>query len=144
MIKTINDKEYFKRDDVWWGFDKNNKEYKVYQKPLLTKLNELNGLGDVVSKVTKLFKIKECEECKKRKETLNSIFPFTRNKVIRDLTEEELEYMTNIKDGQSSQPLFKLYNDLFNNKLEVCACPGLQRTMVDRINLVISIQKDEK
>ena len=146
MIKVINEKTYYNRDGEWYGVNKNGDEYKVYQTTLLSKLNEeeISGLGDVVSKITRTFGISECNECKKRKEALNSIFPFTKKKSIREITQEEIDYITNIKEGQPSKPLFDLYNDLFYNKLEVCACPGLQKTMLDRINLAIDIQKDEK
>lgn len=143
MIKTINEKTYYKEGDNWYGHNKNGDKYKVIQPVLLAKLN-IDGLGDVVSTVTKFLGVRECEDCKKRRETLNSIFPFTKTKSIREITEDEIHYIKNIKEGQSSKPLFDLYNSLFYTNLEVCACTGLQRVMLDRINLAIDIQLDEK
>jgi hypothetical protein len=144
MIKVINEKTYFKRDGFWYGTNKDGLEYRVFQSTLLSKLNEPEGLGDVISSLTKKLGINECAGCKKRKQTLNTIFPFTKKKSVREITEQEITYMSNLKEGESSKPLFDLYNDLFFSKLEVCACPGLQKTIIDRINLAIDIQKDEK
>ena len=145
-IKKINDKTYFKKGEDWFGVDKNENEYKVFQPKLLYRLNDtgFEGVGDVISSITKKLGIRECKECQKRKEVMNSIFPFTRKKDIRKLTDEEITYMMNIKDGQSAKPLFDLYNDLFSNKLEICNCPGLQKTMISIINLAIDIQKDNE
>lgn len=143
MIKTINEKVYYKEGDNWYGTNKNGDAFKVTQPVLLAKLN-IEGLGDVVSTITKALNIRECEECKKRRETLNSIFSWTRTKKVRDLTEEEIEYITNIKDGSPSKPLFDIYNSLFYSNLELCNCPGLIKVMLDRVRLVLDIQLDEK
>ena len=140
MIKKIGEKTYFKEDGVWYGTNKNGDKYKVTLPKTLLKLSE--GLGDVVSAVTQSLKITECEPCKKRKETLNSIFSWTRKKDIRKITDEEKQFMKSIKEGDSSVPIFKLYNDLFHQNIDVCNCPGLVKVMITRINLAIEIDND--
>lgn len=145
----INDKFYYKKDNNFYGTDKNNKPYKVSNKILLEKLNkEEVGLGTMVEKVTKFFGIQPCESCNKRKDALNTfkLFPHLR-KDIRELNSEELQLMVIVNkkaliENDNVNALFKLYNDLFKTNLKRCNCPGLVKTMIERINVIINIQND--
>lgn len=145
--KTINDKIYFLKEDIWYGTDKNNKIFKIGSKVLLDKLNAPEeGLGDMISKITTFLGIKPCESCNKRKNMLNNLklFPHLRTD-IRELNEKELLLMDRILSKPLIQnddvnSLFELYNSLFKTNLKRCNCPGLVRTILERINTIIDLQ----
>ena len=72
------------------------------------------------------------------------LFPHLK-KDIRELTDNELTLMKNIlskeiMESNEVDSMFALYNSLFGTKLVRCNCPGLCRTMIDRIQTIMNIQ----
>ena len=94
------------------------------------------GLGDLIEKATTALGIDKCEACEQRRINLNKMFPWLKSN--RDFTKEEVAFVKRIKSNpvivsEDLDKLFILYNDVFNSKLEKCACPGLIGKMVERV-----------
>lgn len=192
MQKTIKNKVYTFKENLWWGIDKNGKEFKVTVKGLLEQLNatdnpnqtqselkgiinladssvtpnpaqeketvvedvdiknvkEIKGLGDLIATVTSAVGIEPCEECNKRKEYLNKKFPWMK-KEIRELTQEEIEMLEkataepNKVKGEYIKAIFKLYNEVFMQRVEVCRCPGLLSRIISRLKDLYNYGKAE-
>jgi hypothetical protein len=98
------------------------------------------GLGDTISSITSALGITPCEPCKRRAELLNKMFPWLKSK--RELIEEEVDFIKKITssnkiDGSDITDLFKLYNDIFNQKVQKCVCPGLISKMIQRLAVLV-------
>lgn len=160
MAKVIlNDKEYTKKGDSWFSLNKNGGEYKVLGVNILKELEELlvetdidldaetesdiklpemgiRGFGDLVSKVTGALGIEECGGCEERKKKLNNMLPF--NKDSRLMDEDEIDFIKDlfnrtVMTSTESKRLFSLYNEITKQKVERCMCPGLHKTMIQRL-----------
>jgi hypothetical protein len=105
----------------------------------------ITGLGDVVKSITSALGIKQCEACKKRQETLNRLFPFSKNKEIEPLTEREIEILDTMNRTRSLQQehkaeLFDAYNKRFvvnkANYIQPCNCAGVIAKMKESLDLL--------
>lgn len=102
----------------------------------MARSKKITGVGDVISVVTKALGIEECPECIQRRERLNKMFPFLNPK--RELNEEEKQLILEVSNSKVVKSdkvdrIFKLYNEVFNSKLEKCLCPGLFKVMIERL-----------
>jgi hypothetical protein len=99
----------------------------------------IGGLGDLVSAITSTLGIEPCDECIRRRQEFNRSFPWM--KTTRELTEEEVIFMrekvnsTHTLENDTVNRLFKLYNEMFSQKLERCNCPGLVSRIIERVNV---------
>lgn len=96
----------------------------------------MSGFGDLVSKVTNALGIDECDGCEERKKKLNDIFPFNRDS--RLMTEDEIKFIKDLNSrtvmsADESKRLFAIYNEITKQKVQRCTCPGLHKTMIQRM-----------
>jgi hypothetical protein len=146
MEVNLNNKKYFKENNLWYGINKNDKKYKISSLKLIKELEQnhhfenqelkSSGLGDLISKVTKTLGIEECDGCEERKKKLNKRFSWL--KQTRELTEDEKEFIIDLNKrttmkSTESQRLFDLYNEITKSKLQRCICGGLHRTIISRM-----------
>ena len=100
----------------------------------------IQGAGDIVGRMTDFFGIKKCVGCKNRENDWNKMFPFLKPK--RELTEEEIEIVERVTieskfiDKEDKDNFFNIYNEVFNSKIQRCDCPGLIKTMLERLNVL--------
>jgi len=110
-----------------------------------TAINE--GLGDTIAKVTEFFGIKPCDKCIERKKFLNK--KYTSLELSRDVTEEEVLFMEKLNkrpgyiESEDINPLFNLYNSLFNKTLRACRCGSVIAQIVRILNNSFKAHKDE-
>jgi len=148
-MKTINNKTYFKDvEGNWKGYRKDGVEYKISDKGILAKLNDdgLQGVGDVIKKLTNAVGIKTCSECEDRRKKLNSLFPFSRKKELKEITETDKQLLDRVTSkkliaSDDADALFKLYNKVFSDKIKRCNCPGLVRTIIERLVAARDVQE---
>lgn len=101
---------------------------------------ETSGLGDLIAKVTDTLGINKCQKCEQRQLALNKMFPWLKSN--REITDEEVEFVkrissTNTLKSDDVNYLFTLYNDIFNSKLQRCACSGLISKMIQRLGVLV-------
>ncbi len=146
MKVDLNNKSYFKENNLWYGINKNGKNYKISSSKLIEELEKnthlenqklkSSGLGDVISKITKTLGIKECSGCEERKKKMNKAFGWL--KPTRVFTDDENDFIKDLNKRKSmntdeSKRLFSLYNEITKSKLERCICGGLHLTIISRL-----------
>jgi len=105
------------------------------------------GLGDTVAKITGALGIKECESCIKRKAILNRMFSYL--EISRDVTADEVAFIERLNkrpgyiSDEEIQPLFTLYNSLYNKALIPCRCGGVINQIVNSINRSFEYYRNE-
>lgn len=95
------------------------------------------GLGDSIAKLTTALGIVPCQGCNKRKALLNKVFPWLKQK--RDFTEQEIFFLQDLgrrttMTSEESKELFRIYNEVTGSRVQQCACPGVIRNMITRLN----------
>ena len=128
----------------------------VFAEPELNKIEDLKeptsssvsqGLGDTVAKITGALCIKECESCIKRKAILNRMFSYL--EISRDVTADEVAFIERLNkrpgyiSDEEIQPLFTLYNSLYNKALIPCRCGGVINQIVNSINRSFEYYRNE-
>lgn len=105
-----------------------------------------SGLGDVVKSITNAIGIETCTKCEERRKQLNKMFPWLRANEMQPLQGEDEELMLRIRKTPSAvqnddvDALFALYNRIYSPQRPIkrCQCPGLLRTVVERLELLMS------
>ena len=113
------------------------------------------GLGDTIEQVLEVTKIAKVAKwllgedcgCEERKEKLNKLFRYAKPKC---LTEEEHDYLTesnvlnkNIIIPSEQRELLKIYNRVFNKRMQPTSCGSCVREVVNGLQSVINEYKDE-
>ena len=113
------------------------------------------GLGDTIEQVLEVTKIAKVAKwllgedcgCEERKEKLNKLFRYAKPKC---LTEEEHDYLTesnvlnkNIIIPSEQRELLKIYNRVFNKRIQPTSCGSCVREVVNGLQSVINEYKDE-
>lgn len=104
------------------------------------------GLGDVVKSITSALGIETCNKCEERRKQLNKMFPWLNAKEMETLKGEDEALMIRIRKTPSAvqnddvDALFKLYNRIYTPQRPIkrCQCPGLLRTVVERLELLMT------
>jgi hypothetical protein len=103
------------------------------------------GLGDTIKLITNAIGIPTCTKCEERRKNLNRMFPFLA-KQMQPLKDEDEELMLRVRKTPQSvanddvNALFALYNKIYSPQrpLKRCQCPGLLRTIVERLELLMT------
>ena len=113
------------------------------------------GLGDTIEQVLEVTKIAKVAKwilgedcgCEERKEKLNKLFKYAKPKC---LNEDEFKYLSesevlnkNLITPSEQRELLKIYNRVFNKRLQPTSCGSCVREVVDRLKQVINEYKDE-
>lgn len=113
------------------------------------------GLGDTVetvlevtgiAKVAKWILGEDCG-CEERKQKLNDIWRYTKPQC---LTEDEYSYLDsffsenrNALTPNQQRDLLKIYNRVFNQKMQPTSCGSCLREVVNKLNKLYAIYKEE-
>jgi hypothetical protein len=116
---------------------------------------QAEGLGDTVenilevtgiAKVAKWVLGEDCG-CEERKQKLNDLWRYTKPEC---LTEDEYKYLdeffTNLKSSVSpnqQRELLKIYNRVFKQRMQPTSCGSCVREIVNKLNKLYSIYKEE-
>jgi hypothetical protein len=113
------------------------------------------GLGDSIEQVLEVTKIAKVAKwilgedcgCEERKEKLNKLFKYAKPKC---LTEDEYKYLSesdvlnkNIIIPSEQRELLKIYNRVFNKRMQPTSCGSCVREVVNGLQSVINEYKDE-
>jgi hypothetical protein len=113
------------------------------------------GLGDTIEQVLEVTKIAKVAKwilgedcgCEERKEKLNKLFKYAKPKC---LTEDEHKYLSesdvlnkNIIIPSEQRELLKIYNRVFNKRMQPTSCGSCVREVVNGLQSVINEYKDE-
>jgi hypothetical protein len=113
------------------------------------------GLGDTIEQVLEVTKIAKVAKwllgedcgCEERKEKLNKLFKYAKPKC---LTEDEYKYLSesdvlnkNIIIPSEQRELLKIYNRVFNKRMQPTSCGSCVREVVNGLQSVINEYKDE-
>lgn len=105
-------------------------------------IKSIKGLGDAVKVVTNTLGIKTCDKCEERRKKLNRMFPFT--KVVKvELSDKDIEFVNSIDKKITSEERIKLgdiHDKVFGSKTRHCSCPGLYKSMLERLKIQIDYQ----
>lgn len=104
------------------------------------------GLGDTIKKITNFLGIETCEKCEQRRKNWNKQFPWLTPEDLDKLEGEDAELLARVKktpqavQNDDVDALFKLYNKVYSpaRPIKRCQCPGLLRTVVERLDLLVS------
>jgi len=119
------------------------------------KKKQAEGLGDTVenilevtgiAKVAKWVLGEDCG-CEERKAKLNNLWRYTKPEC---LTEDEYKYLDefyfNLKSSVSpnqQRELLKIYNRVFKQKMQPTSCGSCVREIVNKLNTLYAIYKEE-
>jgi hypothetical protein len=103
------------------------------------------GLGDTVAKITEFLGIEKCEPCEERRKKWNKKFPWLSPEDLDKLEGDDSQLLARVKltphavQNDDVNALFALYNKVFSPKRPIkrCSCPGLLRTIVERLDLLV-------
>jgi hypothetical protein len=103
------------------------------------------GLGDTVAKITEFLGIEKCEPCEERRKKWNKKFPWLTPEDLDKLEGDDAQLLARVKktphavQNDDVNALFSLYNKVFSPKRPIkrCSCPGLLRTIVERLDLLV-------
>jgi NAD(P)H-nitrite reductase large subunit len=113
------------------------------------------GLGDTIEQVLEVTKIAKVAKwilgedcgCEERKEKLNKLFKYAKPKC---LTEDEHTYLSesevlnkNIITPSEQRELLKIYNRVFNKRMQPTSCGSCVREVVDGLKQVVNEYKEE-
>ena len=106
---------------------------------------KVEGLGDVIKKVTDFLHIKPCDDCERRRQALNKAFPFTKY-VTNEIPQEDMEFMDTVDNNslltiELRNRIILIYNTTFQVHQENCNCPGMFRTIIDKVKVQIEYQR---
>ena len=99
------------------------------------------GLGDGIKVITEFLGIPQCKSCEKRQLKLNKMFNWLQSK--REMTKEEVEFILRMIDimnneliitNEERERIFIIYNDVTNSRVKSCVCPGVCKTLLQRLN----------
>lgn len=79
---------------------------------------------------------KECNECKRTKDKILDLFPFLK-KATRRIDETEFNIFNNFT---SREELTILYNEIFNDSVQICDCPSIHQEMIEKLQMLQKIQ----
>lgn len=104
------------------------------------------GLGDTIKSITNAIGIPTCSKCEERRKSLNKMFPWLKADEMQRLQGEDEALLIRIrKTPQAVQnddvdALFALYNRIYSPQRPIkrCQCPGLLRTVVERLELLLN------
>jgi hypothetical protein len=113
------------------------------------------GLGDTIEQVLEVTKIAKVAKwilgedcgCEERKEKLNKLFKYAKPKC---LTEDEHKYLSksevlnkNLITPSEQRELLKIYNRVFNKRMQPTSCGSCVREVVMELAKVVNEYKDE-
>lgn len=103
------------------------------------------GLGDTIAKITNFLGIEKCDACEERRKKWNKQFPWLTPQDLDKLEGEDAELLERVKKtphavvNDDVNALFALYNKVYSPRrpLKRCQCPGLLRTIVERLSILV-------
>jgi hypothetical protein len=113
------------------------------------------GLGDTIEQVLEVTKIAKVAKwilgedcgCEERKEKLNKLFKYAKPKC---LTEDEFKYLSesevlnkNLITPSEQRELLKIYNRVFNKRMQPTSCGSCVREVVMELAKVVNEYKEE-
>ncbi len=105
-------------------------------KKLIKDINEAEGLGDIIKAGTTAIGIEPCDACEQRRKLLNDMFSFIKT-ARRELTQEEIDYITTIEETQripDTKKFVDLYNQIYGTAIVPCNCPGLHGQLLQKLS----------
>ena len=117
---------------------------------------QAEGLGDTVEQVLEVTGIAKVAKwvlgedcgCEERKQKLNDLWRYTKPEC---LTEDEYKYLdefySNLKNSVSpnqQREILKIYNRVFKQKMQPTSCGSCLREVVNKLNKLYAIYKDEQ
>lgn len=78
----------------------------------------------------------ECNSCKRDKEKIMNALPWLK-RATRRIDETEFNIFNNFTSGEE---LTILFNEIFNDSVQICNCHDIHKEMIERLQILQQIQ----